>query len=151
MTIHHTAVALCCAALACSATSHAAVQKVAKTISSTIRVGQLNRSFMAYIPANLPANAPMVLALHGSYGTSELMRKQTGQSFERLADQQGFVVVYPDGYEKNWNDCRQGATYAARQLNIDDIGFMRELIAHFQQSDQVDPKHVYAMGYSSGG
>jgi len=148
MTPHHRTIGLLCAVLALPLVSHAA--STATTLTSSITVGSLQRQFVAYIPANLAPNAPLVLALHGSGGTGETMRKYTANSFERLADQYGLIVVYPDGYDKNWNDCRKAATYTARQLNIDDIGFMRGLIQHFQASHQIDPKHVYVMGYSSG-
>lgn len=47
----------------------------------------------------------MVL-LHGSKQTGESLRKATGYAFDKLADQHGFVTVYPDAYERRWNDCR---------------------------------------------
>jgi polyhydroxybutyrate depolymerase len=34
-----------------------------------------------------------------------LMRKFTGYEFDSMADTHGFAVFYPDGYERNWNDC----------------------------------------------
>jgi poly(3-hydroxybutyrate) depolymerase len=46
-----------------------------------------------------------------------------------LADQHGFVVVYPDGYKHTWNDCHSQATFAAHTENIDDMGFVKGLIA----------------------
>lgn len=57
------------------------------------------------------------------------MRLCTGYEFDCLADQHGFVVIYPDGYRRNWNDCRKYATFPAKRENIDDIGFIRTLIA----------------------
>ena len=41
------------------------------------------------------------------------MREWTGYEFDQLADQHGFVVVYPDGYKHTWNDCHSQATFAA--------------------------------------
>lgn len=131
--------------------SSATLAANAAVIHSSITVGKDQRSFVAYIPANLKPQAPVVLALHGSYGTGEDMRRQTGYGFEKLADQHGIVVIYPDGYDKNWNDCRKAATYTARQLQMNDVGFMRALIKRFEHSHQINPQQVYAMGYSSGG
>jgi hypothetical protein len=45
-----------------------------------------------------------------------------------LADQHGFVVIYSDGYRRNWNDCRKYATFPAKRQNIDDMSFFRTLI-----------------------
>ena len=59
--------------------------------------------------------------------------------------------LYPNGYEKNWNDCRRAATYPARALDIDDKGFVAALIAQAVTSHKVDPNRVFVVGYSNGG
>jgi polyhydroxybutyrate depolymerase len=56
------------------------------------------------------------------------MRKWTGYEFDRMADAQGFLVLYPDGYRGNWNDCRKNATFAAKKENMDDVRFILALI-----------------------
>jgi polyhydroxybutyrate depolymerase len=71
--------------------------------------------------------------------------------FDRLADQHGFVVLYPDGYRGNWNDCRKNATFPAKRENIDDMSFIRALIARVTVEQAVDAKRVFAFGYSNGG
>ncbi len=117
----------------------------------SLRVGDLTRSYVFYAPAGLAPNAPLVLALHGSMGSAEQMRQATGYGFERLADRHGFVVVYPEGYEGHWNDCRKKGPYAAKRLGIDDVGYMRALVAHFRSTHRVDPSQVFAVGLSNGG
>lgn len=116
----------------------------------SLQVGTLQRSYIAYVPARLPAHAPLLLVLHGSLQTSEDIRIFSGYEFERLADAYGFVVVYPQGYERNWNDCRRSASYPAKVQNIDDIGFMQALIAQMAQQHGIDPQHVFLAGYSNG-
>jgi polyhydroxybutyrate depolymerase len=74
-----------------------------------------------------------------------------GYEFDRLADRQGFAVVYPDGYRGNWNDCRRNATFVAKKENIDDVSFILALIDRFRAEHAVDAKQVYAFGYSNGG
>ncbi len=103
------------------------------------------------MPARLPPHAPLVLVLHGSNIDGATMRQWTGYEFDELADQHGFVVLYPDGYQKNWNDCRRDATFRAKTANIDDVGFLRALVETYQQQLGIDPARVYAFGYSSGG
>src|ERR1700722_10752902 len=118
---------------------------------STVRVGSRDRSYLIYVPANLPPQAALVIVLHGSGMDGARMRLCTGYEFDCLADQHGFVVIYPDGYRRNWNDCRKYATFPAKRENIDDIGFIRTLIARASIEQAIDEKQVYAFGYSNGG
>ncbi|MEN0106382.1 MAG: PHB depolymerase family esterase [Pseudomonas sp.] len=118
--------------------------------SDHIQVGALQRHYSYYIPKNLPANAPLVFVLHGSLQTREDIRAYTGYEFERLADAHGFAVVYPQGFENNWNDCRKVADYAARKQNIDDKGFISALIKRFAEQQHTDSHRVFLTGYSSG-
>ncbi|MDQ4076588.1 MAG: dienelactone hydrolase family protein, partial [Chloroflexota bacterium] len=86
----------------------------------------------------------------GATSNAEQMRQVTGYGFERLADEHGFLVVYPEGYERHWNDCRKQAPYAAKRLGMDDVSFMRGLVAHFRATYGVDSARVFAVGYSNG-
>ncbi len=64
----------------------------------------LQRSWILYIPRNLPPDAPLLLMFHGSGGDGLSTREVTGYRFDMLADQYKFVVAYPDGFETTWND-----------------------------------------------
>lgn len=118
---------------------------------ASIHVGNLDRSYTFYVPAHLPDKAPLIFVLHGSLQDVEDIRKFTGYEFERLADAAGFIVVYPAGFEHNWNDCRRSATYPAKIQNIDDKGLIRALIARFRQDHGIDTARVFVAGYSNGG
>src|SRR6516165_5066075 len=65
---------------------------------STIRVGRRDRSYLIYIPANLPAQAALVIVLHGSGMDGARMRVCIGYEFDRLADRSGFVVLRPSAW-----------------------------------------------------
>lgn len=114
-------------------------------------VGARTRTYLAYVPANLPARPGLLLVLHGSNLTGTIMRQWSGYAFDELADRYGFIVLYPDGYKRHWNDCRATAPNAAKRENVDDEGFMRALVARYQASHQIDPARVFAFGYSNGG
>jgi polyhydroxybutyrate depolymerase len=116
-----------------------------------MRVGDRERSYLAYVPARLPSGAALVIVLHGSGMDGAKMRAWTGYEFDHMADQQGFVVLYPDGHKHNWNDCRKNATFPAKMQNIDDMGFIRALIDRVKAEHAINPKRVYAFGYSNGG
>ncbi len=123
----------------------------ARPRSGTIKVGELERSYLLYAPAR-PAAAPALLVVfHGSMGSPGKIRVETGYGFDRLADRHGFVVAYPQGYEGHWNDCRKTADYEARRLDIDDAGFFETLVAQLRRRHKVDPARIFVAGLSNGG
>ncbi|GAA2864046.1 hypothetical protein Acy02nite_72070 [Actinoplanes cyaneus] len=89
----------------------------------------------------------LVLVFHGSKQNGRKHRDVTGALFDKLPA----VVVYLDGYRGNWNDARRESGFPARVENIDDVGFVRAVIAELTASHGVDPEKVFAIGYSNGG
>jgi poly(3-hydroxybutyrate) depolymerase len=81
----------------------------------SIAVGGLTRTYLLHVPANLPPGkpVPLVLVFHGGGGHDWTMPGFT--HFDELADREGFVVAYPDGANRNWNDTRGEST-------ADDVG-----------------------------
>lgn len=119
--------------------------------SDRIRVANLERNYLLYVPERKLPAAPLVILLHGSKQTGEDLREATAFGFDRLADEFGFVAVYPDGYGKRWNDCRSAGRYAARRKQIDDVDFVLKLIEKLKTTAQIDASRVFLVGYSSGG
>lgn len=111
----------------------------------------LTRRYQLYVPHERVEHPPLLVLLHGSRMTGAGLRRATGYAFDRLADEQGFVAVYPDGYKGRWNDCRAGGRYAARKLQLDDVGFVMRLADALQASAKIDPARVFLAGYSGGG
>jgi polyhydroxybutyrate depolymerase len=66
-----------------------------------------------------------------------------------IADEEGFIVVYPDGLGKSWNGGLCCDPAAGNQ--VDDVGFFRALLAHVSSLADVDANRVYAAGMSNGG
>lgn len=118
---------------------------------NTLSLSGQQRRYTVFSPSQLQAGASVVLALHPSRSSGEHMRRIVGNTLERIAQRDNVVIVYPDGYEGHFNDCRRAASYSARTLNIDDIGFIKQIIEHLVRDKQVDPQRVYAIGYSNGG
>ncbi|NND66036.1 MAG: hypothetical protein HKN19_00490, partial [Halioglobus sp.] len=78
-----------------------------------MRHDERERSYSVYRPTILPDGAPAVFVLHGSMGSGVGMRAMTGREFDHIADREGLVIVYPDGFDKHWNGCRGTADYVA--------------------------------------
>ena len=85
----------------------------------------ISRTYDVFIPEGLRPGSPAFFVFHGSFGTSEVMRIATGYDFEYLANEKGFVLIYPQGYEKFWNDCRASADYEANLKKIDEIFLLK--------------------------
>jgi polyhydroxybutyrate depolymerase len=109
------------------------------------------RRFIEYVPSNLVSGSPLVIVLHGAAMNGTLMRRTTGYEFDRLADGRGFVLLYPDAFAGNWNDCRIASTTAARRAHIDDVGFIRAMIDQEKAKRGIDPAKVFVVGFSNGG
>ena len=72
-------------------------------------------------------------------------------NFNREADRVGYLVVYPEGIDHHWNDGRGVNDYRAHRENIDDVGFLTQLVTHLTGRYSVDRTRVYATGASNGG
>ena len=118
---------------------------------ATIQVGTLSRSYLYYVPEETLLSPALVIVFHGSDGDGQRARRATGYNFEKLANQNGFLVVYPDGFEHHWNGCRRAGPYSANKLDIDDVGFVDALISHFSETYRINHQRVFAMGMSNGG
>jgi polyhydroxybutyrate depolymerase len=100
--------------------------------------------------------APLLIALHGGGGSMDYMANDEHYGQIAKAERENYVVVFPNGYSKfasgkfaTWNAgscCAQ-----ARDENIDDVGFVREMIGHLQRQLSIDDKRIFATGMSNGG
>jgi polyhydroxybutyrate depolymerase len=113
--------------------------------------GGRTRTWRAYLPAERVASPALVFVLHGSGGDWAQARGSYGYDFDVLAETEGFIPIYPDGFEKHWNDCRKAGPYAANTLDVDDVGFFRALTARFASEHGADRTRVFATGISNGG
>lgn len=111
----------------------------------------LDRTYIIHIPFshNKRKSVPLLIVLHGGGGTSKGMVELTRGGFNTLADKKGFIVVYPDGINKHWNDSRNDIL-AADVEKIDDVGFISTLIDYLVKTLNVDPNNVYVTGMSNG-
>ena len=105
-----------------------------------------SRRYYLYKPDSARLPAPLVLAFHGGGGDAEGTDKCAG-GMAKLADEKGFIVVYPDAIDKHWNDGRPDLA----KTNYDDVGFIAKLLDQLNSRNLIDPKRVYTTGISNGG
>jgi polyhydroxybutyrate depolymerase len=118
------------------------------TVDSMVMDGR-KRTYQAYVPKGLAPGAPLVVAMHGSGENGSALRIEMGYAFERLADERGFAVVYPNGVDGHWNTCEIDRD--AQQPGMDDVGFLTALADKFVGEIGTDRNRVFGVGLSEGG
>lgn len=68
--------------------------------------------------------------------------------FNKLSDRDRFIVVYPDGLNKAWND---GRAIAEKDKLGDDSKFISQLIDTLFKEYNIDTTRVFSTGMSNGG
>jgi polyhydroxybutyrate depolymerase len=117
----------------------------------TLLHGGRTRSWRAYVPVSPAASPALVIVLHSSMGSGQQAREMFGYDFDLLADRHGFVVAYPNGVEGHWNEAKVKGPFAAKQQNVDDVGFLQALVEQLVERYGVDRSRVYVTGVSNGG
>lgn len=138
----------------CMATLPERVPEAAGTyrVASGFRHLGAQRSFLLHLPAPYRPGLPLVVVLHGAFNSARRTEQETG--FSRLAEQEGFLVAYPEGAGvagllKHWN---AGFCCGSAQRNqIDDVGFVAEVINTVCSRFGADRSRVYLVGMSNGG
>ncbi len=117
-----------------------------------LEIDGMERTFVYHVPSGLKPKSRLIIAYHGTAMTGRMMQIMTGHEFDEFADRdQNAIIVYPQGYKNNWNDCRKSALFPAKQMNLDDVGFTGQIIKYFIEHYNIDTTQVYAVGYSNGG
>mmetsp|Transcript_7335 Transcript_7335/g.22980 ORF Transcript_7335/g.22980 Transcript_7335/m.22980 type:complete len:295 (-) Transcript_7335:214-1098(-) len=105
-----------------------------------IAVKTLGRTALVYAPRpwRLHEKVPAIFVLHGSFSSPKSMYNV---GFEPLADQHGFLVVYPE----------MRVPQSASWGYTDDIPYMTALVRHLCEDFDLDPEMVFVCGHSAGG
>ncbi|MDP9632416.1 UNVERIFIED_ORG: poly(hydroxyalkanoate) depolymerase family esterase [Ensifer adhaerens] len=103
-----------------------------------------------YVPAHLPASPALVVVLHGCTQTAAAY--DAGSGWSALAEDYGFVVLFPEQVRKN------NANLCFNWFDNADIGrdqgeamSIRQMIAAMVAKHHVDERRIYVTGLSAGG
>ncbi|KAF4160489.1 hypothetical protein CNMCM6936_003923 [Aspergillus lentulus] len=106
-----------------------------------------NVSMYIYVPNKMAAEPGIVVAIHYCTGTAEAY--YTGSPYAKLAEQYGFIVIYPESpYEgKCWDVSSKATLTHNGGGNSNSIANM---VAWTKKQYQVDRSKVFVTGSSSG-
>ena len=104
------------------------------------------RTFVYYIPDSWNASSeyPLLIVLHGLTQTGNGIMNIPG--FNEIADNNNFIACYPDGLNGSWN-----ADMNSLNSDVDDLGFVEQLINYFETNYNTDSQKRYLTGFSNGG
>lgn len=111
----------------------------------TLVSGGVERTYLLHLPPNVDA-APraLILSLHGYTATAAEQERLDGLG--SLADEKGFIVVYPQGLGEP-----PGWRVGPLEAGDDDLAFLSDLIDDLASRYPIDPRRIYATGISNGG
>jgi polyhydroxybutyrate depolymerase len=125
------------------------------TSAREVVIGGVTRTYLLRAGGAAKPGRPLLLVLHGKGGTAAALERRTRGTFDRLADEVGAVIVYPQavGYPKAGDPAYWGAWSVGRRgapPPPDDLGFLSTLIDRLAGELAIDRQRVYATGFSSG-
>ncbi len=112
--------------------------------------GENVRQYKVHLPPSYdPAvPTPTVFCIHG-LGQDALLFCISGAAMPAKSDQEGFVLIMPNGYQNSWNagTCCGGAS----SEQLDDVALFRAIFEEVGKHVNIDLDRVYATGLSNGG
>ena len=132
-------------------TTSAAIGSMSQVMSFGSNPGNL--LMYTYVPDGVPPNAPVVLALHGCTETASAYEDA---GWNQIADKYKLYVVYPQQQSSNntescfnWFGNTSGST-ADITRGQGEAESIAEMVDYMKSTYSVDPKRVFATGFSAG-
>lgn len=103
-----------------------------------------------YVPANLPASAPLVVALHGCTQSAANYDDETG--WVKLADQYQFALLLPEQKDtNNSNRCFNWFKSGDIQRGQGEALSIKQMVDKMKSDYPIATQRVYVTGLSAGG
>jgi len=95
-----------------------------------------SREVITKVPSQGLKKYPVVIVLHGNGGTANSFLNK----FNYLNNQ---IIIAPQGYLRSWNIKKE-------KSKAPDIDFIKEIVTHVKQFDNVDSENISILGSSNG-
>ena len=123
----------------------------------SISHGGLTRTYRVHVPPgyNIAVPAPLLVVLHGDSAATDLRTNDANFGLVAKSDREGFIAVFPSAFAAgggklaSWN--AGGCCGAARAQNVDDVGFIRQVVTNVFRQMSIDRERIFAAGVSDGG
>jgi polyhydroxybutyrate depolymerase len=117
----------------------------------SVSINGVERTWRLFVPDQYEQGValPLLIDFHGTGSTPE--RQSQLSEFEVLAAREGFLVASPAAEFSMDGDGRLTWNVDRIAGGVDDVEFIRKLIAATTSQYSVDLKRIYATGFSGGG
>ncbi|MDO4414438.1 MAG: PHB depolymerase family esterase [Erysipelotrichaceae bacterium] len=124
-------------------------------VKKTMEVDGMVRTWYEFVPEECRDGKkyPLVVTMHGRGGSAETFFDLSGMSV--VAKERKFIAVFPEAgiHQQKKNGLRNVLLWCGEYHGkpIDDVKFIREMVADIESRLPVDHSRIYACGQSSGG
>lgn len=116
----------------------------------------IRREYLVHVPKSYAgAPTPLLIALHGGGGDADFQADDQKYGLIAMSEKAGFIAVFPNGYSPfpsgilaTWNAGH--CCGAAEKNDVDDVGFIREVIRRIERQASIDQRRIFATGMSNG-
>ncbi len=111
----------------------------------------INRTYYMSYPDNFSEqeSAPLIINMHG-FGSNALSQRYYSE-MDEFAHEQGIAVVYPQGIVNSIGSTSWNVGTFWDFSDLDDVGFIEEMIDKICNDFNIDQDRIYACGMSNGG
>lgn len=121
-----------------------------RTTGSIITSGE-KREYLVYVPESYDSSKPTPLVISMHAGATWPAHQMNLSRWNRLADANGFIVVYPSGTPEVFNMVRTWRTFHVGAGLERDVRYIADLIDALRSAYNIDSARIYANGISNGG
>ena len=121
--------------------------------STTTTIVSSVRAYSKFVPSSYSkgTSIPLVVLLHGYGATGAL--QESYMKFEAVAEQNGFILINPDGTvdptgKQFWNATDACCNFFSK---VDDDAYLLSILNEMESNYSIDAKRVYFVGHSNGG
>lgn len=105
------------------------------------------RRYYLHVSPSSETSAPLVVNMHGFLSNPTM--QSDWSLLNGAAEQRGIITAHPEGLANSWN--AGSCCGSSSGSGVDDVGFIRAVVADIESAACVDPQRIYATGLSNGG